>query len=262
MKILLSQTLEQRAAALSQYFRVIKPVGKGPFPTILMFHGCGRADVPQMPYAEAIAKEGFASIIVDSFAPREINMVEAATMVCTGVLLRAPERIGDVSASLFWALNQDWVDKDNIGAIGWSHGGWTLMDALALEDKIGRYSDIKDCPTNTLEKLKAIFAIYPWCGIGSSSCDKGWQRKIPAHLIISGQDYIAGDVFPKKTVKKLKSDGYDIDYDFFKNATHSFDEIENFNPANQYDEKYLKQAINIFTNFMKEKLKQPHNSVN
>ena len=245
------ETLAARARRLSSSYVIVKPDGLGPFPTIIMVHGCGRADRPQEEYAKAAQKEGFASIILDSFAPRNINRLEAATSVCTGVQLWGRERAGDIVAALNWAEAQEWADMENIHALGWSHGGWTIMDALALENKIGEYAKISDCPEAPFAKLKSAFLIYPWCGPASFSFMRGWQRKIPAHTIICGKDAVVGEVLPRATFKKLIENGENIEVTYFENGSHSFDEIDGVHPAQKYDAELTAKAVALFVDFVK-----------
>lgn len=252
MQILRSETIEQRARRLSSSYKVIKPEGVGPFPTIIMFHGCGRADEPQMPYAHAALVAGFASIIIDSFAPRKINRVEAASSVCTGLQLWGRERAGDLAAAMHWAGTQEWADKGNIHALGWSHGGWTIMDALSLEDKIGEYAKIRGLSTTVFETLKSAFLVYPWCGPGSFSFMRGWKRRIPAHMIICGKDMVVGDVLPQATAKKLIENGENLEVSFFENATHSFDEPDSIHPAQKHDAELTAKAIQLFIDFVRK----------
>lgn len=248
------ETLDQRARRLSSSYAIVKPEGVGRFPTIIMLHGCGRADQPQQAYAEAALKAGYASIIIDSFSPRKINRIEAAASVCTGVQLWGRERAGDIAAAIHWAKAQEWVDSNNIHSLGWSHGGWTIMDALALENKIGEYAKISDCGLAPFESLKSAFLVYPWCGPASFSFMRGWQRKIPAHAIICGKDMVVGDVLPKATFKKLIENGEKIEVSFFENGTHSFDETDGVHPAQKYDPELTERAVKLFLDFIKTNL--------
>src|SRR5690242_266981 len=62
-------TLARRANWLAPHFRIRKPDGDGPFPVVLMLHGCGG----MRPFMDDVAKiaqrQGAAAIEIDSFAP-------------------------------------------------------------------------------------------------------------------------------------------------------------------------------------------------
>ncbi|MBN8646355.1 MAG: dienelactone hydrolase family protein [Caulobacterales bacterium] len=245
------ETVNKRGKRLSAHFKIVKPDGDGPFPTIIMLHGCGRAFVAPE-FANIAKQHGFASIIVDSFAPRNISEMEAGATVCTTLQLRGSERAGDLAATIEWALYQDWVDKGQIHAAGWSHGGWTIMDAIAREDEIGSLAYLSDYKPNYINRLKSIFCTYPWCGPGSHSHSKGWKLKIPAHFIICGRDFVVGDALTMQTIDKLSREGHDIGHTFFEKATHSFDERDSIHPAHKFDLNYTNQAVEIMIDFFKQ----------
>ncbi len=248
MKRLQVESLKARMAHFAPHFKLIRPQGDGPFPCVFMMHGCGRADVPQMPYAMALKEKGFASIIVDSFAPRLISDVEAKMTVCTGLQLHANERVGDLAAAMEWSKQFDFINQNDLHAIGWSHGGWCLMDAVAVAKDIPRHTRIEFDWVPMLETIKSMFCIYPWCGPGSYSYSKSWKHNVPTHVIVCGRDVVTGDALAKRAVEKLRRDGINIDFTSFPTATHSFDETDSVHPAHQYSQSYLHQAIDLVCN--------------
>lgn len=254
MKKLPTETLEERIHRLHPFFEVHKPHGEGPFPVILMFHGCGRVDEPMPPYIKEAIKSGFACISVDSYGPRHLSTIEALTTVCTGLQLWGRDRAGDLIAVLNWAKTLDWVDNENIHAAGWSHGGWTIMDAIALEDELSEHSRISDLEKNPLEDLKSAFLVYPWCGAGSFSMSRGWKRNVPSHMIVCGRDVVVGDYLPKRTAQKLKHEGIDIEVTYFECGTHSFDEPQTIHPGQRHDADLTHRASKMLVDFVKANL--------
>ncbi|MBN8649671.1 MAG: prolyl oligopeptidase family serine peptidase [Caulobacterales bacterium] len=251
MRRLPSETVYRRANRLASHFVINKPAGDGPFPVIILMHGCGRAFVAPEFQQKAI-ENGFATIFVDSFSPRGISEIEAATTVCTTIQLRGPERSGDLVAAIEWASNQDWVDKNSIHAAGWSNGGWSIMDAVARENDIGNLSYYTDYEPKYIGRLNSIFCIYPWCGPGSHSHSRGWKLNIPTHIIICGHDLVVGDALTRQTISKLQENGIDIEESFFEKATHSFDERESIHPAHKFSIEYTLQAAEILVDFAKK----------
>ena len=53
--------------------------------------------------------------------------------------------------------------------MGWSHGGWTIMDALALRSgaEMARATGIEDLPAEPLEGLARTMIVYPYASLGS-----------------------------------------------------------------------------------------------
>jgi dienelactone hydrolase len=225
------ESIDQRAARLATGFEIVLPSGPGPFPVVVMLHGCGRPDGPQPVYAEAARKAGIASVIVDSYQSRQIGLVEAGTLVCTGMRLWGRERAGDLLAALHWVRAQPWADAVRLGALGWSHGGWTVMDALALTGQIPLHAGLSPAPPAPLEGLRCAMAVYPWCGTGSHTTACGWQTSVPFATVIGGRDIVARPEAIEKAVARLERDGLRPDVLRLPEATHSFDEPFSINPT-------------------------------
>src|SRR5690606_33200046 len=109
-----------------------KPQGEGPFPVVLQFHGCGGKKNLQERWAAVARAAGWAAVVVDSYGPRRISRLEAYATVCTGLQLWGRERAGDLFAMMEWARRQPWIDPKRIVLAGWSHGGWTTLDAMSM----------------------------------------------------------------------------------------------------------------------------------
>ena len=127
-----TETLDQRIAALAPSSDLLLPEGAGPHPVVIQFHGCGGKKNHQPRWAEVARKAGWAAVVSDSYAHRRINRFEAYATVCTGLQLWGRERAGDLYAMVEWVRRQSWADPSRIVVAGWSHGAWTVLDALAL----------------------------------------------------------------------------------------------------------------------------------
>jgi dienelactone hydrolase len=223
----------------------------GSWPTAVMLHGCGKADGPQRDYALAAARVGVASIIINSYAPRRISQNQARGVVCTGLRLWGRERAGDLLAMLAWARTQDWVKADRLIAAGWSHGGWTVMDALALGQEIGHHARLSDVPENPLDGLAYVFLVYPWCGVGSFTLLKGWNTPVPTTMLLGGRDVLVGQRRPQLAIDALKRCHTTLKVERFETATHSFDEEDSGNPAFIFDPELATRAHHMFADHVK-----------
>ncbi|GIU67125.1 dienelactone hydrolase family protein [Candidatus Phycosocius spiralis] len=250
MRKLPVETLAARAERFAPFYRIVKPVGPGPFPTVVYLHGCGDANGPQPHYATAAAARGVASILVNSFAPRGITLLEARLLVCSGMRLWGRERAGDVLASLDWARNQNWVDKARLGLAGWSHGAWSIMDALALGQECARHAHLEALPHDLFAGLKTTFLVYPWCGIGAQTLSRGWTKTIPTAFILAQNDSLAGISLPLKAAELLSNTGCHVETHIYPGATHSFDEETSVNPTFRYEASKARDAHTRFANWM------------
>lgn len=246
-----AETLEQRIALLQPGFTVARPAGEGPFPVVVMLHGCGGPRPFLDDMARVASDAGAASVIVDSYAPRGISRIGALATVCTGARLRGRERAGDLYAAIAWARRQTWADSGRIIAAGWSHGGWTIMDALALRsgDEMRRATGLDDLPAEPLEGLSGTFIVYPYAGVASYAGRRDWRLAPPSVAIVAGRDQIVGARAPSAAFDRLRTRGAPIEVILFDDATHAFedplaeDPRVRFNPAATAREHDLLRAL-------------------
>lgn len=248
LKFFVRHTREEWARRLLEDATIFKPEGEGPFPLVLHFHGCGGPRPIQTYYAQEAVNAGFAVINVDSFKPRRIAQFDAAMRVCTGMLLHGYERAADVYALYDWAKRQPWVDKRCIVAAGWSHGGWTVMDALAMSDpamgdKATRLSRVIDLPDQPLKGLAGAILIYPYAAFPSMTYSRGWGANKPSvHAILCGKDQVVGVRHPPRALDRLEADGLKVERLFLPEATHAFDDEKPGDPRSRYHPEYFGQA--------------------
>lgn len=249
MKKLPVETCLERAERLLEAATLIRPSshesGDAPVAFMVLLHGCGSADGPQAVYARALAAAGIACLIVDSYAPREISRVEAVTRVCSGTMLWGRERAGDLLALLEWARHQSWIDATRLGAAGWSHGGWTIMDSLALAGEVGRHAGLSDLADDPLAGLSHVTLVYPWSGPGSHTFLRGWTRPCPGIMLLAEKDSVAGTMLPKQALQRARRTGAAIDLHVFAGATHSFDEETSMNPTFKYNAAQTTEAVRM-----------------
>ena len=156
-----------------------KPDGDGPFPAVVLAHGCGgtERDTSHQTvwrglkrHAALLNENGYVTLIVDSFGPRRI------TDGCQNGLKYYPVQVSDAYAAFDHLATLPFVDSDSIGYVGLSLGGGT---ALRLAQ--GYSVDVrarKDRGT-----FAALVAYYPWC-------EPGWVYSLvrPVLILIGSED--------------------------------------------------------------------------
>ncbi|MGZ3273225.1 MAG: dienelactone hydrolase family protein [Caulobacteraceae bacterium] len=193
---------------------ILLPEGAGPFPVVVQMHACGGLHAVQKRYAQAAVEAGTAVVILDSFRPRDIRDGEALLTVCTGLRLRGGERAEDLRSVLDWLHRQPWADADRIAAAGWSHGAWSVMEALAADDGHAGVA-----------ALKLAVLVYPYAGPLARTARHGWGRNRPAVLAcLAGRDLVVGRLAPRRAISRLQSDGLGVELLEFEDAGHCFDE--------------------------------------
>lgn len=220
------------AAALAPHMAIAKPNGAGPFPVVIQFHGCGGLAGPdgqRQPimdeYAAALLEKGIAAISVESFPHRGIGRREALNKVCTGARFRGSERAGDVLASLDHIRRLPWVDRRRIGLAGWSHGGWSIMDLLAMDLDRVKPHNLRSVPKAKLDGVVGVHLTYPWCGaLIARTPNTGWHWSPQTRIVMAGKDSIAPHAGSERAIDRMREAGADVEVRVFDKHDHAFDE--------------------------------------
>src|ERR1043166_3340030 len=94
------------------------PSGSGPFPAVIVLHGCNGVSPHTREWAHRLANWGYAAFVIDSFQPRGISNV------CNrGTVIPAALRARDVLAGVAYLRTLPRIEPNRLGAIGFSHGG-------------------------------------------------------------------------------------------------------------------------------------------
>ena len=103
-----------------------RPLGTGPFPALVLMHGCGGMVTNQgyvtasyRYWAERLALEGYVALLVDSFGPRGYRSI---CELQVRPIRESRERADDIYAAQEWLAAQPHVARNRIGVIGWSNG--------------------------------------------------------------------------------------------------------------------------------------------
>jgi dienelactone hydrolase len=127
-----------QSASSAANYELLTPQGAGPFPAVVVMHGCDGINANTHRWAERLVGWGYAALIVDSFRSRGLSNV------CNhGAMLPASVRAGDAIAAKNYLRSLPNIAKGRIGLIGFSHGGWAALAAAS--------------------SFNAVVAYYPWC---------------------------------------------------------------------------------------------------
>lgn len=187
-------------------------------PAVVLMHGCSGMFTPsdRLParnrdWAERFAGRGFVALNVDSFTPRGIRTV------CEIKVSERPAqpwetRVADAYAALDWLVRRADVDPKNMLAVGWSHGGSTVM-GIVRPEALGRRANGP--------RFRAAIAFYPGCVQPLRA--KGYQATMPV-LILQGEldDWSPAEPCIELT-KKLENSRFPPAIIVYPGAHHGFD---------------------------------------
>lgn len=99
------------------------PDGQGPFPAMILLHGCGGPVVTASDWVQRLNGWGYAVIAPSSFLPRGVygGVCEPSQQS----MVTPRDRAGDVISTALWLRTRPEIDGARIGVIGFSHGGTT-----------------------------------------------------------------------------------------------------------------------------------------
>ena len=177
-----------------------KPDGPGPFPAVVMMHDCSglgpRSSGAPGRWAKELLSQGYVVILPDSFSTRGYP-----NGVCTDASkgrfdVRPFVRARDARAARAFLQTLSYVDKERIGLMGGSHGGYTTLVTLSRPGS----------------GFAAAVALYPRCTFFQQL-----KPEVPL-LILTGE---LDDWTPAKECVPLA--GERVTVKVYPGAHHSFD---------------------------------------
>jgi len=183
------------------------PDGPPRGPAVLGLHGCsgfrfrnGQVFPLYRAWAAEFTGRGQAVLLPDSFASRGAG--EQCT-VRDSVIRPGRERRQDAISAATWLAAQPFAQPGGVLAMGWSHGGSTVLATAALPE---------DAP------ILGYVALYPGCAFYNRFA--GWRSTRPMLLLIGEAD----DWTPAAPCAELagRNPGI-VTYHSYPGAVHSFD---------------------------------------
>jgi dienelactone hydrolase len=196
-----------RSATGSLPVTLYKPGGAGPFPFVVLLHGCGglRAKAMWSLWVEAwtalFHQHGIGAAVVDSFAPRGVEQV------CNtgGVAAWAVRRADDAYSARAWLAEQSYVDARRLAVMGMSNGGRTVLAALRAT-------------VEHPERFAAGIALYPGC-----QTDTGSRFNAPLLVLIGRGDATTPARFCEQMKGAQPAGAPELKLVVYPYAPHTFD---------------------------------------
>jgi dienelactone hydrolase len=128
------------------------PAGAGPFPAVILAHGCGGTGAADATWAPVLREWGYATFVVDSFRGRGL------TRICVQPRVLSPtQRIPDVYGALRILATHPRIDARRVALMGFSHGGDVALRAAT------QWAKDRFAPPGQ-PGFRALLPFYPFCG--------------------------------------------------------------------------------------------------
>lgn len=144
-----------------------KPAGAGPFPAVVLLHGCSGIYPSDARWASQLTDWGYVTLMLDSFGPRSVFDVCREPMSVVSPDTRAL----DAHGALAFLRGLPYVDSARVAVVGWSHGGTAALAAVNGNGVAGRLSD----------GFRLAVAFYPYCL-------RGWDLHRPTLILLGAAD--------------------------------------------------------------------------
>jgi dienelactone hydrolase len=191
---------------------VTRPTGTGPFPAVVILHGCGGLSPQLERWSRWFADHGYVGLVVDSFGPRKVKG-DCAPESPDDIPVTA--RLDDALGALRWLQAQPDVRKDRVGAIGFSQGGVFAMSVVngpSLERAAARGVKVEP-------GFAAGVGVYPG---GCRSLIPQLAVK-PLLVLIGGADDWTPPSLCQQMVDSMKARGANTAIVVYPGAYHYFD---------------------------------------
>lgn len=197
---------------------LVVPEGKGPFPAVVLVHGCSGIRPNAAMWSRFLRDHGYASLILDSFGPRGVDEI------CTNFSRLPPyRRVMDSYGALKNLASRPDVDADRVALMGFSNGAVVVLDASTAY--------WNEYLTNPPLRFRAGLAFYPECR------NRTANNQIPVGIFIGSRD----DWTLASSCETLKSQtesiGFPPELHIYPGGLHAFDDL--------LGGAYLPQARNI-----------------
>ena len=230
---------------------LLLPEGRGPFPVVVILHGCGGLRPNGDMWARHLRDHGYASLVMDGFGPRGVYEI------CTD-FNRVPtrRRLLDLKAALRYLATRPEIAADRAAIMGFSNGAVVTLDAAS---RFGR-----DAIAEGSLSYRAAIALYPECKNRSS--DFG----MPAQILIGDRDDWTLAASCNELLQRTQPDSPRPELVIYPGAQHAFDNlganaylpaVRNINSASGYgasvggDARVLERAKNDVVQFLGRQLK-------
>jgi dienelactone hydrolase len=197
---------------------LFRPEGPGPFPAVVALHGCaglyakGQLSARDRDWSERLVKEGYVVLLPDSFSARGVDEICSRK---ERTVRPTYERNRDAYGALLYLQGQPFVRGNDVGLIGWSNGGITVLATIAAKTHAR--------PRDLAHDFRVAVAFYPSCRTALDRSSDWIPPVAPVHILMGAADDWTPAPPCQDLGEKAKAAGSPIDVVIYPGAYHDFD---------------------------------------
>jgi len=188
-----------------------RPQGHGPFPAVVLMHGCHGVSKSIRDWGGWFRDHGYVALVVDSWTSRGLG-----EQCSPGVDVPNTARFDDAIGALRWLQAQPSVDRERIGIIGWSNGGAFSMAAVnGPTAERARRRGVEIPPPG----YRAAVGVYP----GACQSLTNELSVKPVLILIGADDDWTDPAECQALAARQREKGADVTIVVYPGAVHYFD---------------------------------------
>lgn len=183
----------------------VPPRAAGRLPAVICVPGSLGVQPALLGHAEALTELGIAAFVIDPFGARAVT-----STVANQAQFSFAASAFDVLAAASVLAEMPEIDPARIGAEGHSRGGSAVLTAAAE-----RFAAAVGA-----QRLRAVYAAYPWCGHQFLDCRVGRTR---VRAVIGSHDEWCSPQQVQGCINAIRLAGGDASFRLVPGAHHGFD---------------------------------------
>jgi dienelactone hydrolase len=200
------------AAPLTVPGEMFRPEGPGPFPAVVLLHGCEGVSENSRRWGRWLRAQGYVALVVDSWTPRGLKET------CTFTVQDPPNtaRFDDAVGALRHLHALPEVDRRRVGVMGWSNGGvfsMAVVNGPSLQRAAARGVVVPE------PGFAAAIGVYP------GGCDSLKHERFvrPVLVVIGDADDWTRAATCMEMAQEMRAKGAEVSVEVLPGAFHYFD---------------------------------------
>lgn len=196
--------VEPRQATGSQLRGLLmRPDGEGPFPALVLLHGCDGMQPFQQQWGDQLVGWGYVVLLVDSYGPRHFE-----SSCATWSYKHDADRDFDAHGALTFLRGLAFVDATRIGVIGWDTGGLAVLQVM----------DAKGVQQFFAQRFVAGVAFYP------TPLDSDLRAAGPVLVLLGAADTCVPAMAFALSQQRVERAAYSVRLEVVPDAGYHFDD--------------------------------------